>query len=321
MAEQELQQPLVETSSRPRGIAGKNPVFAKEMRGLIRQHRSRYVVIIYLVVLAVIAFLLYVTIISANAMSPDPDVRRTLGKIIFFAITLVQLIVIIFVAPVFSADTITTERENKTFDLLQITSLSASSIVRGKLLAGILFTLLLLFVSLPLQSGAYLLGGISPSEFLVSTVLLIMTTIFLCSISIWASARSKRTGSAMGLAYTIGGAVLLGLPILAYVMIRLTPHPSDQGFFIAFQSISNNVDPALRAIFIIAVWFLISLNPISTAIITHSLFLENGVRILYELPALKIRFPFLAPWISFILLYLIISWLIYRASVRQIEKR
>ena len=321
MTEQEFSQSLGENFSQPRGIVGRNPVFEKEIRGLIRQQRSRSVIIFYLVVLAVIAFLLYITIISANAVSPDPDVRRRLGKIIFLAITLAQLIAIIFIAPLFSADTITTERENKTFELLRITSVSASYIVRGKLFAGIMFTLLLLLISLPLQSGAYLLGGITPSEFLVSTVLLIVTTIFLCTISIWASTQSKRTSSAIGLAYTIASAVLLGLPILAYVIIRLAPIPSDQGLFIALQTVLKNLDPAFQAIFIVIIWFLISSNPISTAIITYSLFLDEGVRILYDLTAFKVHFPFIAPWITFILLYLILSWPFYRASVRQIEKR
>ena len=297
-----------------------NPIFVKELRGIIRQRRSQSVLTFYLVILVVITFLLYVTIISANAVNPDPDVRRTLGKIIFLAITLVQLVAIMFVVPLFSSDSITSERENKSFDLLQITSLPIKSIVKGKLLAGIMYTLLLLMISMPLQGSAYLLGGLTSSEFIVSIALLIATTFFLCSLSIWASTRSWHTSSAMGLAYTIASIVLIGFPIMTYVIINLAPIPNDQDFFLALLSVSNNLDPALQAIFIVVIFLLISSNPISAATVSYNLFLDEGMRILYDLTAFKIPYPFLAPWITFVLFYFIVSGVFYRSAIRRIKQ-
>jgi len=320
MNEQETPSLSDKKSYQSRKMIRNNPIFAKELRGLIRRQHSRSVLTFYLVILAVITFLLYVTVISANAINPDPDVRRTLGKIIFLAITLAQLVTILFVAPLFSADSITSEQENNTFDLLQITSLPTKSIVRGKLLAGVMFTLLLILTSLPLQSSAYLLGGLTPLEFFISIVLLIVITIFLCSISVWASTRSRRTSSAMGLAYTIAGIFLFGFPILAYVIIKLTPFPYDQEFFISLQSISKNLDPIFQTFFIVVVWLLISSNPISAAIVSYNLYLGEGVSILYDLTASNSRFPFLAPWFAFVILYLFTSWLFYRFSIRRIKK-
>ena len=311
---------LKEESYRSRKPIRNNPIFVREMRGLIRQQRSCLVLTLYLVGLTVVTLLLYVTIISANASNPDPDVRRTLGKIIFLSITLMQLAVIIFIVPLFTADSITTEQENKTFDLLRSTSVPESSIVRGKLLTGILFTLLLLLISLPLQSCAVLLGGITSFEFLLTILILVTTTIFLCSVSIYATSRAQHTSSAIGLAYTIAGAVLLGFPILAYVMIKLAPFPGDQAAFDALSSISKGLDPIPRIILIIVVWLLISTNPISAAFVSYNLFLDEGVRVLYDPKAFQIRIPFLAPWIIFIILFLLISWLLYRASVRQIQR-
>jgi ABC-type transport system involved in multi-copper enzyme maturation permease subunit len=320
MSEQGILSSSKEESYRSRRPIRNSPIFVKEMRGLIRQQRSRSVLTIYMVGLTVLTLLLYVTIISANAFNPDPDVRRTLGKILFLSITLMQLAVIIFIAPLFSADSITTERENKTFDLLRITSVSESSIVRGKLLAGVLFTLLLLLISLPLQSSAFLLGGITSLEFLLTILILVTTTIFLCSVSIYATSQTKQTSSAIGLAYTIAGAVLLGFPILAYVMIKITPFPSDQAVFDVLNTISKSLAPIPQIILVIVVWLLISTNPISTAFVSYNLFLDEGVRVLYDPKAFQIRIPFLAPWITFIILYLLVSWLFYRASVRRIKR-
>ena len=246
------------------------------------------------------------------------EIVGTLGKIIFLSITLIQLAAIIFVTPLFSADSITTERENKTFDLLRSASVPESSIVRGKLLTGILFTLLLLLISLPLQSSAVLLGGITFFEFLLTILILVTTTIFLCSVSIFATSRAQHTSSAIGLAYTIAGAVLLGLPVLAYVMIKLAPFPNDQAIFDALNTISKSLAPIPQIILVIVAWLLISTNPIATAFVSYNLFLNEGVRVLYDPKAFPIRIPFPAPWITFIILYLLISWLFYRASVRRI---
>lgn len=320
MNEQDTLSPTHEKPYRSRKTIKNNPIFVKEMRGLVNQQRSRLVPTFYLIGLAVITFLLYITIISANTINPDPDVRRTLGKIIFLSIMLMQLIAIMFVAPLFSADLITVERENNTFDLLRITPVDSRSIVRGKLLTGVLYALLFLLISLPLQSSAYLLGGIALQEFLVSIVLLISTAIFLCSVSVWASTRSRRTSSAMGLANTLASVILVGLPILAYVIMKLAPFPSDQDIFTTIQTVSKNFDPTIQTIFILGVWLLISSNPLMTAIASYTLFQNEGVHVLYDLTAFKIQFPLLAPWITFVLLYLIISWLFYRSSVRQIKQ-
>lgn len=297
-----------------------NPILVKELRGLMRQQRSRSVLTFYLIILVIIAFLFYVTVISANAINPDPDVRRTLGKIIFLAITLAELAAILIVAPLFSADSITSERENKTFDLIQITSLTTGSIIRGKLFAGVMFSLIMLLSSLPLQSSAFLLGGLTPLEFFGSIVLLIVTTIFLCSFSIWASTRSRRTSSAMGLAYSIASIILIGFPTLVYVIIKLTPIPLDQDLFVSLQSISKPLDPILQTIVIAFIWLLIASNPISAAFVSYNLYLDEGARILYDLTAFNASFPFLAPWITFALLYLFISWLFYWSSIRQIKQ-
>jgi len=320
MNEQDIQLAADVPPKRSRRSIRRYAIFIKETRGLISQGRTRSVFTFYLFTLAVITLLLYVTIVSANAVSPDPDVRRTLGKIIFLAIALAQLVAVMFIAPLFSADSITTERENKTFDVLQVTSINARSIIKGKMLAGFVYTLLLFLISLPLQSCAYLLGGVTPPEFLVSILLLVSTTIFLCSVSIWASARTQRTSSAMGLAYTLSSIILVGLPVLVYVMIKLAPFPSDQAFFDVLHSISKNLAPISQITFIVVVWLLISTNPISTAIVSYNLLLDEGLRVLYDLNAYQIRVPFLAPWITFTLIYLLASWLFYRSSVRQIKR-
>jgi hypothetical protein len=124
----------------------------------------------------------------------------------------------------------------------------------------------------------------------------------------------------MGLAYSITSIVLIGFPTLVYVIIKLTPIPFDQDLFVSLQSISKPLDPIFQTIFIFLVWLLIASNPISAAFVSYNLFLDEGVRILYDLSALNAPFPLLAPWVAFVILYLFISWLFYRLSIRQIKQ-
>jgi len=321
MNAQEFQKPSKENQHQTTGILFGNPVFVKEFRALLRQQRSRTLITFYLVILAVITFILYATIISSNTISPDPDIRRTLGKFIFHAIVFVQIVAIMVITPLFSSDSITSEKENKSFDLLRITLQPPASIITGKFFSAIIFILLLLLVSTPLKSGAYLLGGITISEYLISTALLITTTLFVCSLSIWASSRSTRSSSAMGMTYIIASIIILGFPVLGYVIIKLAPIPDNQDLFIALQLISKGLDSTQYIFFIVLVWIFIASNPITTAIVSYNLFQNEGVHILYRPSSFAINFPLVSPWITFILWYLVIIWFLHRSAIKQIAKR
>ena len=297
-----------------------NPVIAKEMRAIVRQPRFQVVITFYLVALSIIIILLYLAIVSTNAIYPDPDVRRFLGKIIFRAILLTQLFAILFSAPLLSAESIATEKENKTFDLLLVTSLSASVIVRGKLFVSIMFTMLLLLISLPLQSGAFLLGGLTPAEFLVSAIILVMTTIILSSVSIWASTRTKRTSSAIGLAYLISVIFVIGIPVLAYILLVLAPVPGDQGLYDALKEISKKFAPGTQPVVIVSIWLLLSSNPISVAVTSYYLFLSEGVKFKFDLePVFQLPLSLLTPWVIFLILSIFISWFFYRSAIHKIK--
>ena len=182
--------------------------------------------------------------------------------------------------------------------------------------------MLFILVSFPLQSAAYLLSGMTPIEFLASVVLLVTTTVFVCSMSVWASTRFGRTSSAVGLAQLISGVLLLGFPILVYVIIRLSPVSGEQGFFELLSTISKNLDHPFQIIVIIAVWFFVSSNPISAAVVSYMLLLDEGVHGWYNLePFYHIPFSSLAPWILYALTYGFFSWFLYLLAVRRIKRR
>ncbi len=112
------------------------------------------------------------------------------------------------VGPVFSAGSLTSERERQTWELLLATTLSRASIVWGKLLAGLrvssVLTSLLLW---PLLLAAVLLPSYWSWQALLTVagylIVIGLTCISTAQLALGASALMRRTSHAMTLAYAV----------------------------------------------------------------------------------------------------------------------
>src|SRR5690606_6689202 len=113
-----------------------------------------------------------------------------------------ELMLIIFIAPAFTAGAVTGERERKTYDLLQITLLPRPSFIIGKLESALGYIFLLLLAAIPLQSIAFLFGGVSETELIISFVILVVTAIALGTIGLYFSTAAERTLTASVRAYS-----------------------------------------------------------------------------------------------------------------------
>lgn len=83
------------------------------------------------------------------------------GGILYGMFAMLQLTLMLFFAPLFTAAAVSYEKDRRTFNLLLMTSLSDLEIVLGKLIAGLLNILIILGASVGLLSLCALLGGIS----------------------------------------------------------------------------------------------------------------------------------------------------------------
>ncbi len=294
-----------------------NPIIIKELRSRMRRKRSYLILTLFLIFSAGIVSLVYFGVAETNDFYPDPDVRRTLGQAIFLTVVLLQLGAVNFVTPAFTAGSIASERENQTYDLLRTTPVSAKDIVRGKLLSGLLFTLLLLIATIPMQSMAFLFGGIEPSELIIATLMIVVTATVFSAVGIYASTLLKRSVPATILAYIIANGGIIILPLLLGIVGTLFPY--------AFDSL-DVFDPEKNLVgFIIAasiLWILASSNPVIAAAFSEALLLEEGAIFFWVQdinPTLKIYIP--SPWMGFVIINLFIAWLFYRGAIRRISRR
>ncbi len=91
----------------------------------------------------------------------EVGVLSRFGGIIYWMFAMLQLTLMLFFAPLFTAAAVSYEKDRRTFTLLLMTDLSDLEIVLGKLVAGLLNILTILGASIGLLSICVFFGGIS----------------------------------------------------------------------------------------------------------------------------------------------------------------
>jgi ABC-type transport system involved in multi-copper enzyme maturation permease subunit len=294
-----------------------NPVVVKELRGRMRGKRAFVTMTIYLVFVTLvigIAYLLYWASLSYSAAYtlPTASARQAFGKTIFALILGMELLWACVVSPALTSNSITAEREHQTYDLLRTTTLSPRTLVLGKFLSGFIFILLMLFATLPLQSLAFLFGGVTPEEVIVTTLVIVMTSAGFCSLGVFCSSLFKRSGPASGVAFVTTLVWVIVLPIVVYAVYTS----------MRYANYSSLTSPA-AAMDTLVMWHLLSFNPIATLITTETVAAQSATMWTYYITAGGVQYQVLSPWVLYVVLSVLISVILLVGSmllVRRSEK-
>ena len=171
-----------------------NPIIAKELKGRMRGRQGFIMLGSYITLISFFIVLIYIFLaVDGSISNGDPSFLQTMGKIIFSTVVLLELLMLGFIGPALTAGAISSEREHKTIDLLRTSLLSAPALVFGKLSSAVVFLLLLIFTAIPVESLAFFLGGVGMAEMIISTLLLVVTAIFFCTLGLFFSSFLKRT--------------------------------------------------------------------------------------------------------------------------------
>src|SRR5579859_3270004 len=139
-------------------------LLTKELRLRLRRERTIWLLTAYIVLMALLGWF---SINSAsNNVRYSNSALSYVGLSLYYLLSQIQLLLIIFITPAFTATVINGEKERQTFDLLLCSRLSAFSLVFAKLLAGLMNALLLIAASAPLFSLVFFFGGIAPMQVL-----------------------------------------------------------------------------------------------------------------------------------------------------------
>jgi len=282
-----------------------NPVALKELRGRMRGARAFIVLTVFLLMLGAFTSLMYVAAAESSTNVSGQVSTGEIGRTLFGGIVAIEMVLVSFIAPAFTAGGISGEREHQTFELLQTTLLPHFSLIMGKLMSSMLYVTLLLLSAIPLQSIAFFFGGVAASEIILSLVIVTVTALLFSTMGIYFSARSKRTLTASLLTYSLAAFIMFGLPIILGSIVF--------AFGVSVQSV-NSTDS--QRIMLYAMGFAL---PAVTALLTQYILINQGTVGIFEYQLSNQQTVHLiSPWIPFTILYLALTVLFFYLSVRRV---
>jgi len=296
---------------RRRGLFASNPVVIKELRGRMRGPRAFIVLTVYLLLMSTFVTLLYVVYVASTNNVYSGTNAQLIGKFVFGAVVGIELLLVCFIAPAFTAGAISGERERQTYDLLRTTLLPARSLVLGKLASALSYILLLLVAAFPLQSLAFLLGGVAPEEVLIATGLLVATAFLFGASGIFFSSLMRRTLGSTVLTYAFALMATLGLPLILVALV-----PLGSLFF-------NNTPPgpAAETVLFYAFGVLVAINPIATAVATEFLLINQQSAFYFTVPLSNgATLPFISPWLPFMIFCFVMGCIMTIISILAVRR-
>src|SRR5512138_1751389 len=283
-----------------------NPVILKELRGRMRGKQAFILLTVYLGLIAILIGIMYISVTSgSSSMRWNPSLRQEVGKAIFGGVVLLELLLVSFIGPGLTAGAITGEREHQTFDLLRTTLLSASSLVLGKLGSSFTYLFLLILTALPIQSIAFLLGGVGVGELVVSSLMLIVTAIFFSSFM-------KRTLTATISSY---GTILASFLMIVVVFFIILYVENTSSFN------NNTMGPVREYLFTMFIWALVSINPFLAAIMSEVILVEEQSLFYFQESLFgNTTFLLISPWIIYIAIHLVLTVLLIFLSILRVRR-
>jgi ABC-type transport system involved in multi-copper enzyme maturation permease subunit len=279
----------------------------KELSARMRGKRAFIILTLYLGGLTLVVSLVYLILLNSlrSGLGAMTNTNQLAGKMIFGVVAGMQLVSFTFIAPALTSGAVSAEREHQTFDLLRTTLLPMRAFILGKFFSALVFVFLLLFAALPLQSLAFLFGGVAPQELLIGMLILIVTAIHFCAIGLFFSSFLKSTLASTVLSYAFPILATFGLPFMLLILSS----------FIGSLLFGVAANPAMSSppeqLLIFIGWVLVSLHPVATGVATELMLLDQANIWSYQLPLSNgTSMTLISPWIVFTLVTLLFSVLL-----------
>lgn len=196
-----------------------NPMIRKELRQRMRERRGWLLPSLYLLVLgAVVTFAYFIT----TTERPGSGIQgSTVGVVLFLTLAYSQLAMLLLLVPVFSAGSITIEKEQRTLAGLLTSLLTSVQIWWGKFVSSLLFVLLLLVTSLPVLSMAFAFGGIGPWEVFSATLTTMIILACMSAIGLYCSSVFQRSVHATAVSYAIVIVISVVTTVVFFVRMQI----------------------------------------------------------------------------------------------------
>jgi ABC-2 type transport system permease protein len=195
-----------------------NPMIRKELRQRMRERRSWVLPSLYLAALGAAVVLAYFFSTEGFAFQMDAELQGAqVGVATFLTIAYTQMALLLLLAPVFSAGSLTIEKEQRTLAMLLTSLLSPAEIWVGKFVSAMLFTTLLLLSGLPVLSLAVSLGGIGPEDLVRATSMTLLVLASMSAIGLYFSSIFRRSVHSTAVSY----AAVIALTAITFIVFSM----------------------------------------------------------------------------------------------------
>jgi ABC-2 type transport system permease protein len=295
-----------------------NPLLVKELRGRMRGARAFVVLSIYLLMLSCFTSCIYYVYAASMSGPGSGSSMAYLGKVVFSSVIIIEIFMVTFLTPAFTAGAISGEKERQTYELLRTTLLPAHKVVLGKFYSALTYMVLLILAAVPLESLAFVLGGVELGELVLALVILLVAAVFFAAVGLLFSSLMRSTLAATILSYVVALLGTIGLPILLLLFGTMLVS--------AVFAVSSTPSWVGQVATIYATVLLSSLSPISTAVVTEVFLLENDALFYFwqdisytSAPWHSILVP--SPWMIYVLVYLFFALLMLLIAVLQVRRQ
>ena len=229
-----------------------NPVYAKELKLRSRTSKFAFTIIIYNAILIFIALLGFESVFNVNWNS---YIDYSAASRIYFIIAGIEMVMLAFMIPAFTAGSIAGEREKQTLEILLTTTLKPEQIIVGKLMSSISMVLLLVVSSLPVISIIFTIGGVSAADLLRFLLLTFVFALYVGSMGMFASSVVKKTVQATVFTYGLGMIVCFVTAIVVFL--------TNLGSNLYYYNVMNGTGPWPD---VTEVLYILLINPAFTTI-------------------------------------------------------
>lgn len=278
-----------------------NPVLDKEFRLRMRSPRSAITILAYVLVMGLFAMGIIYVMTSTGMTSSRVDSGTS--RLMFYALSIAQLVLIAFMTPALTAGVISGEREKQTLNMLLTTQQSSSAIILSKLVSSLSFMALIIVATLPVYSIVFLYGGVSTGQLVLVFLFCLFVMLLLGAIGVCFSTLFKKTIFAVIMTYGAGLFIFLftGIAYLFAMSIDQANYYSSGSPVRAYSWVG----------------YILGLNPVGALVsifepsISDSAFFVRGSNLQSAAP--------IALWQEFLLVYGVLIVIVLWIAVRKIR--
>jgi hypothetical protein len=154
---------------------------------------------------------------------------------------------------------------------------------------------------------------VSWEEVLIATWMIVVTAVTYSAVGLFFSSFIRRTLASTVLAYATSIQIVFGIPLILLIVFSMINSFWLGGF--------NRFGIAVEVLVYILGWVVISINPLTAAIASEMMLLEQQKFFYTTLPLSNGRlFPVISPWLSYSVFYLIVSLLLILISIGFVKR-